>query len=623
MKKALKQVIVIIILCLINSFIVTALSGAEIFRKLEYKAYDLLFISRGIRKPDDGIVIIGINEQSLKKIKKPVIFWGQEIAEIIGGLSNTGARVVGLDILQLTSLDEYAVGLDRELALSIHEAGNVVLPCILEYDSVKKGYRVIEPIPLLKYASGADNIGFVTLFCDTDDFLRQQTFFIEDLDGKVQVSLPLLVASKYLGKEISVKNHSVKIGKKEIFCDNNYRNMINFAGPSHTFKNIPFHKSMEVIKNNPETFRDKIVLIGFTEKTISKDLYPTPFYGVKREGISGRLYGIEILANCINTILKNNPIRPISNLANFLIILAVSIIIGVICYYTKPVYGILITFLILLSYGVIVFQVFSKLNVYINITGSFGVAILGFASTYVYRYITEDIEKIRIQNIFKSFVSDGVAEEMLRDPSKVELGGAKRNISILFSDMNEYTPMCNKLPPENVVDILNEYFSLMEKIIFKYDGTIIQFCGDEIMIVFGAPISDDKHARNAVLTAVEMMEETGNWLKKREGESGNIFDGVKIGIHSGTVVMGIIGSKKRRQYSAVGDVINTAARLESKAKDMGGILISEDTYDILKEDAELKSRIIFENKGKHKLKGIDKLIETYSVREVRGRRLEL
>ena len=218
-------------------------------------------------------------------------------------------------------------------------------------------------------------------------------------------------------------------------------------------------------------------------------------------------------------------------------------------------------------------------------------------------------EKERIKASFGKYVSSHVLEKILKNESTVQLEGEKRKITVLFSDIRNFTTLSEHLPPEKVVNFLNQYFESMIEIIFKYHGTLDKFLGDGIMVEFGAPLEDDKQEEHAVLAALEMQSVVSSLRAKwQDKEYKNIQIG--IGIHTGDAIVGNIGSSRRMEYTAIGDTVNVASRLEHLTRELQqNIVLSEQTYQKAKNVANASFNLI----GPVSLKGRHEPITTYTV----------
>jgi adenylate cyclase len=209
--------------------------------------------------------------------------------------------------------------------------------------------------------------------------------------------------------------------------------------------------------------------------------------------------------------------------------------------------------------------------------------IMIYLGITVYRYITEEREKKKIRGAFQYYLTASVINEMLKDPSKLKLGGDKKDLTVLFSDIRGFTSISEKLTPEALVHLLNEYLTAMTNLVFKYDGLLDKYMGDAIMAVFGAPLDQPDHAVRACRTALSMMEELKT-LQKKWADEGRPFLDIGIGINSGDMVVGNMGSDMRFDYTVMGDSVNLGSRLEGINKEYGtNIVISEYTYAAVKD----------------------------------------
>jgi adenylate cyclase len=193
-------------------------------------------------------------------------------------------------------------------------------------------------------------------------------------------------------------------------------------------------------------------------------------------------------------------------------------------------------------------------------------------------------ERERLKLNFARYVSQHVMEKILKAETVTKLEGERRKISVLFSDIRQFTQLAERLPPEQVVSLLNEYFESMLNVIFRHQGTLDKFLGDGIMVEFGAPLNDQIQEKHAVMTAVDMQRELKKLLKKWEKEGKPQIE-IGIGVHTGLAIVGNIGSEKRIEYTAIGDTVNVAARLEQATKLLKkSILISDTTYEAIKDE---------------------------------------
>jgi adenylate cyclase len=235
---------------------------------------------------------------------------------------------------------------------------------------------------------------------------------------------------------------------------------------------------------------------------------------------------------------------------------------------------------------------------------------IGFLTESFNRMARSLREKEMIKRAFTRYVAREVVEEILKDPEKIVLTGERREVTVVFCDIRGFTPMTERLSPDEVVALLNEFYNLMVETTFKYDGTLDKFLGDAVMAVFGAPMAYPDHATRAVRTALAMRAGV-EALSARRRAAGKEPIAVGIGVSAGEAVAGTVGSEERMEYTVIGDSVNLAARLESNAKP-GQILMSQRTYDKVRSLANVRAL------GPIKVKGKEEQVEVYELLGVNG-----
>ena len=412
-----------------------------------------------------------------------------------------------------------------------------------------------------------------------------------------------------LSKMKDWKNKAVYLGENKIPVNDNFEMMINYIGPSGTFsKGYSFGELVEKAKAGDKAyfrrrFKGKAVLIG-PGYSGSTDILNTPYNVLKYP----EMFGIEGHANVLNTILNRDFVRSVNPQVNFIIAILFSIVVAYACYYMKPAWSVLSAFILVLVFAMAGVFIFYNYNLWMNIATPIGQIPLTFGITYAIKYITSDRKRRFIRQVLGRYVSEQVAGEIMKDPAKLELGGERTDVTILFCDINDFTTMSEKKDPIEIINILNDYFDRMEKVIFKHGGTLKQFVGDEIMVITGAPQPNPDHAFQMIKIALDMVKELKRWREVREKAGLESFD-VKFGIHSGKVVAGNVGTARRMEYTTVGDVVNTTSRIMGLTKKFKArVLISEETYNRVKE------RVAVEKKGSSSVKGRESEVVVYELK---------
>jgi len=408
-----------------------------------------------------------------------------------------------------------------------------------------------------------------------------------------------------MGENIILKNATIPKSKNEpmrkedivIPIDDQGAMLINFYGRPGTFQVRPFSDVVNG-KISSRFFRNKILLVGVYAEGL-QDIHQTPF---------GAMFGIEMIANAVTQLLNREYIKFAPDYINILIILFFGLIISYIVGRKSILYSYIATFLLVIIYFFGVIFIFDKYRFVLNLSAPLITGILTLFTMIAYRILTEEKEKKAIQNMFSNYVSKSVVDELIKHPEKLELGGEDKEITVLFSDIRGFTTLSEKLQPQELVAHLNEYLSAMTDIIFKYEGTLDKYVGDEIMAFWNAPIEQPNHAEKACLTALEMMEKlhelNKNWPEDRRLNIG-------IGINTGIMTVGNMGSKSRMDYTLMGDNVNLGARLEGTNKIYGtNIIISEYTYEKIKDKFYCRELDNIRVKGKHKPVKIFELVAT-------------
>ena len=612
--------------------ILLLLSHTEPMRFLELRTYDFWMRGKPVNRthyPDPNIVIIALDEESFRNIEEPYLLWMPRFTRMIQMLKGAGARVIGLDILFQKTPDElirhgtplvleraeasdaekkiawkvmngYYPHFDNELGLTLRES-NAVLACWIEERS---GAYLLTNREISDFV-GKESMGSAVVYKDIDGVIRTISSHWTDVNQHTFPTFSFLIASRYLGKDAELYNG--KFLKEIVFYkDTDLTMLINYVGPWGTFRHFSFINVDEKARMNDrqffdENFKDGIVLIGATDLA-SQDLKKTPFNSNK-----DMFSGIEIHANAINTILHHDFIKRLNPwLEN-----AIMLLLSIICFYlglkVSSMKSVSVLVLVICVYTLAAYELFNRANLWMDLPRPLFSIVLAFSASYIYRYLVVDREGRWLKGVLSRYVSKPVAEAIIENPEMLRFGGEEREITALFSDINNFTTISESKKPEEIMSTLNEYFTLMETIIFRNRGTLKQFVGDEIMVIFGAPERQEDHKQRAVRTAVEMIQELEEWKKRREHE-GKIYFDIKIGIHCGRAVIGNVGSPNRTEYAAVGDCVNTASRIMGLTKKLNSTtLISEDIF------RDVQDMVVVEDKGAHEVKGKGHPIRVYSL----------
>lgn len=369
---------------------------------------------------------------------------------------------------------------------------------------------------------------------------------------------------------------------------------INFRGGRYCFK---FHEMLDIVSMDREdvgaNFKNKIALVAMyyaTGVSTAKDMHLSPY---------GDMAGIEHHAYALNTILNQDFATTAEPWMNLLFLMGIGIIMGL--YLPRVKTGMSFVFLIILAVSYIAFTIFISFKEY-NLLHVFPTVIIQqFVVAIVFigfRVLTEEENVKFIRNTFSKFVAQDVVDELLNNPESIALGGAKKEVSVFFSDVRGFTTISEALGPEDLVSLLNEYLTVMTDLIIEYKGTIDKYMGDAIMAFWGAPVKNDDHAYFACVASIAQLTALEK-LQREWSERGIPVLDIGIGINSGQAVVGNMGSSHRMDYTLMGDTVNLGSRLEGVTKTYGvRIVISEYTYEKVKDRVYARELDLVRVKGK-------------------------
>ncbi|RMI26255.1 MAG: adenylate/guanylate cyclase domain-containing protein, partial [Calditrichaeota bacterium] len=567
---------------------------------LELKTLDWRFEVRGPEPVDDTpIVLVTIDDYSFEALPERWPWPRSYYAKVVENLTRAGARVIGLDVI-LDLPDQQRPEHDRRLAEALRTSGKTVLARKLEIDARITSYRyLVDPLPL--FAQAADSsLGLVSIESDPDGIFRRypvaQTF-----QEDILPSFALEMLRKYKGYEpdtpIELDQNVCRFGEFRIPLNRRGTLLIDFAGPRGTFPHYSFASVMDDSTVDlgedydldyftdqllPDSvFRGKMVLIGSTVAELH-DNFPTPFlnYG----GTPRELPGVEIHANALRTILNRLYFSGPPWWLRLLILLLLVLSIQGLCQRFPALWSILITVAAIGLYIGAQFFLFSQFRVVMELVAPSLAMFFTAVAVNLYQYMLTQKEKQLILGAFQQYVPAKVIQELIEHPEKLTLGGEERVLTVLFSDVANFTTISEALAPRQLVALLNDYLSEMTEIILNYDGIIDKYEGDAIMAEFGAPIYYEDHALKACHAALDMQARLRQ-ISRRWRREGRPVLTCRVGINTGNMVVGNMGSRKVFDYTVIGDEVNLAARLEGANKAFGTrIMISESTYNVVKDE---------------------------------------
>ncbi|MGZ5438163.1 MAG: CHASE2 domain-containing protein [Pyrinomonadaceae bacterium] len=575
--------------------------------------------TRGEREP---ITIIEIDDATIKTSGVRIQKWPRDLyARLIDNASQGGAAVIGLDVFLseaggASAEDKVA---DEKLAKSIAEAGNVVLAM----KTSAGGFEELQPLPM--FADAAYAVGFVDLPLDSDGFVRGTQLFLERPGEPTKISFGTRLVEGFLAAtaaEGSTPQYlepgadgNLRLGERTIVLRGDGNLQLDFRGRSPSFRRISAADILFKEQLPADLFRDRIVLIG-ASNIDAPDLFATPHYEysalarlIDRSLPSApkRMPGVEVHANASATLLFGKMLKRPRFPLQILALLLVLGVVAIAVFSLRP----LLAFLAVIGIAALSLAIsswaFGSQGVILPLASAWlGMAVLTPVGLGV-RYARErllrgetEAERLQVMDIFSRFVSADVAKEMWDRRGQSSLAGENRTVTIIFTDIRNFTTLSESERSDKVVEWLNDYFGRMNEIVERHGGHINKYIGDGLMIVFGAPVDrgDREEALAAVECGLEMLDEVER-MNVDWKDMGRPVVKIGCGIHTGLATCGVVGAERRLEYTIIGDTVNLSARLESTTKEFSvPILISEPTAKLIESKYDVQPLGEVKVKGK-------------------------
>ncbi len=653
-------------LALASALLASALGRIGLVQTLELKTYDarMRAVATGAGA-SPRIAMVLIDDHSIRQLEPLVGRWPwprMVHAVLVNFLKRGPARLVAYDVL-FSEGDKTTTDIggttwtgaesDQALVDAVREAGNVILVAEASSEttvlanasaapaldgiaalSVRwpvQGFAerrplIVPPFPAL--AKAARGIGHARMAYDLDGPLRRSVPFVA-VGDRVVPSLPLAVALVATGTtpdQVSASRATLRLGDARVPwieqvvpdyygpAQSVWRPLVPFRGPTMRADHTPTYASYsfqdlflaeqqlmagETPHLDPAVFKDQIVVVGVTAEGL-KDLFTTPLG-------EGRMAGAEVHANVIDGLLSGRTIAPAAPWRTAALTLMPALAVGAAGALAAPWVTALAT--LAASAGVVWYATRAlALGEWLPLVVPVLACLLTFLADLAWMYLVEGREKRRVKRLFSRYVSKDVYQQLLASPSEAVLGGQRREMTVLFSDMRGFTTLSESGEAEDLVRQLNQYFTRMVEVVFTHRGTIDKFVGDMVMALYGAPLDDPDHADHAVRTALAMVRELKQLNRVWAVEGRTELD-IGIGVNTGEMIAGNIGSDAIMSYTVIGDNVNLGARLESLNKDFGTrILISEATRRQLKGTYDIRPL------GDVTVKGKTKSVAVFEVR---------
>jgi adenylate cyclase len=596
--------------------------GCHYLELIDIRAVDYRFLQRGVEAASPEVVILAIDDASLEKLGRWP--WSRAvIGRLVDLLVTAGAAAIGFDIVQseatapvdIEALRGRVEGVDdgtwaklrgamtagaaedEMLVSAVRASERTVLGYFFDFnapennaDSVRiSAYNIVQNsrdrrgelrmpsapfaranLPMLTDA--AREVGYFNFFPDADGSYRRVPLAIR-FGSQVAVPLSLAMLRVYdataslMIRFASFGVEAIRAGSTAVPVAENGEMLINYRGPGKTFRHVPAWEALDG-RVPPATFRGKLVLVGVTAAALA-DVRVTPFDGI--------FPGVEIHANVLDNILRQDFIVQPKwvVLVEIAVIVFAVLLLGFVLHYARGISGALVVVLLLVAYLAGSQWLFVSFGLPLSLVYPLLAIGLTYSAISVQHYVVEEGEKRKIRDAFGLYLNPHLAREVSERPELLALGGQKRELTVLFSDIRGFTTMSERLEAEVLVELLNEYLGQMTDVIFAEDGTLDKYIGDAIMAVWGAPVPQPDHAARACRTALGMVTGLQTLVDDWRRRGLPPLD-IGIGINSGPMVVGNMGSARRLSYTVIGDNVNLGSRLEGLNKLYGSHIIASE-----------------------------------------------
>ncbi|MES1254291.1 MAG: adenylate/guanylate cyclase domain-containing protein [Acidobacteriota bacterium] len=604
-------------------------AGLQPLDAIELKTYDwrLAWTARPeTARPD--LALVEIDEYSLRNLQPNAGRWPWPRAVhsmLLDYLARAPARVVAYDVdfAEPDTRQGFAFGgatwsgaeSDRALVESVKASGNVILLADATYEGESvgappafpdAGFRLASPLvaarsivfpPFAALAGAAAGFGHNLFVLDADGPMRHAVPFVRVGDGAM-ASLGVAAALRAAGIRPDAvgtdAEHGFVLGGRVMPASlhratgadgarDSLWTLIDFRGPAlladlksrpyahYSFFDLLYSEGQIMAgvrpKIDPSAFKDKIIFVGVTASGLH-DVFETPFS-------RGKMPGVQVHAAVADDVLSNRFLAPTGARARVAAVLVSAVAVGVAAALLPAWWAAGVGMGWTAGLVWVATRAFAGgawLNLTLPVLAS-TVALFGGVS---YQYVVEGREKRKMKRLFGQYVSKDVYDQLVAHPEFARLGGQRREMSVLFSDIRGFTTLTERGRPEDVVAMLNEYFTRMVAVVFKHQGTLDKFVGDMVMALFGAPLDDPRHAEHAVAAAIEMCAELQALNARWAAQGRTTGLDIGVGVNTGAMIAGNIGSDAIMSYTVIGDAVNLGARLESLNKQYGTRIIISD-----------------------------------------------
>jgi len=542
------------------ALVFVALCGFEPWQRLELKGFDALTVSTAPNAPTFPITLVGIDEPSFNALKLQWPWPRSVHARLLDELTKAGAAVVAFD-MQLSEPDRLGPQEDAALAQAIRAHDRVVLASDLQYVETEhaRQWQRVDPIEAFRSAGAAS--GFARIPVDRDQVVRNMPRESDAFWRQIALAL--------LRQHPEIRIDEPRPGA-----------MIRYAGPTLTYQYVPYHQALEPSKLPPDFFKDQVVIVGWhVEASPNADIKPSDVFNTPFTGTDGMFVpGTELHANILETALRADTVYPIGRAGGAAFVAALVLLSALLMPRWRPLVSAGVAVALVAIVAGLDWLLFTRFNLWLSSAIAATAGVLGVYLVYGgLAFLHEQRRRTELRRAFGLYVSPEVVDHVMAHRDRLVLGGERRDITVMFTDLEGFTTLTERLGAEQVAKILNLHFTGATRIVKQHGGTVNRFIGDAVMAMWGAPLDDPHQARNAALAACAMQADVAR-LRDELAAQGLPPIRMRVGLHSCNAIVGNLGSDDRFDYTAIGDGVNLGARLEGVNKLYGtGILASGET----------------------------------------------
>lgn len=596
--------------------------------------YDAWHLVAGKRREAQHVAIVSVDDDTFDRLKEdPLAFWQPHFATAMKVLEQANAKIVGLDFTYATSAETWLkrLNLPESQVSRTYDAGfrerlaagnKVLVGHLYETSSGEIKQALPPPEHFFLLPNQLQDVGMANLYPDVDSIVRRYLPVLVTQEGLPGVGFSTLMALRSMQQDPAAAVWNM--AGDEIPRKIHYRR-VGFIGPTGSIPRVSMSQLFEpdaLTKPAIKALTGRVVLITAHDSSSLQDTHLTPY----SRGLPGfertQMTGGEVHANIVETLMTGRYPHELPRALVIALILSAAAVSAFVFLRRNPFVG--ATFGIALA-AIAAFASYSlfKFDWLFPTAAAQFTVLLAFLLTLALRLTGEERERRRLRTMFGSYVSDDVVDLLITQRGEgegLDLKGQEMVVTVLFSDIRSFTTISEKLSAHEVVEMLNTYFGKVCEPILNERGNVNKYIGDAVMAMFGSPVPYPDHARRAVKAALGMLKATDEfrgWMEQRFPDRGLPRFDIGIGLHTGTVISGDIGTDKRREYTIIGDTVNAASRLEGMTKELGWrIVASRVTLEAAGEGVICGEGSSIHVKGRSA--EID-VVEILGVREVNGR----